>query len=81
MLRWIGREITDECLVHIGTYHAAKGLEADTVGLVLDIGKKWLEQQTANPNGVRRLLYVARSRAKNYHVEVSLGIGEGVWSF
>ena len=81
MLRWIGREINDDCLVYIGTYHAAKGLEADTVGLVLDIGKKWLEQQTVNPNGARRLLYVARSRAKSYHLEISLGIGEGVWSF
>ena len=81
MLRWIGREITDDCFVYIGTYHAAKGLEADTVGLVLDIGRKWMEQQTSNPDGVRRLLYVARSRAKSYHVEISLGIGEGVWSF
>ncbi len=81
MLKWVGRTISRENFIQIDTYHASKGLESDAVGLVLDIGSRWIKQQTVDPDSVRRLLYVARTRAKSYHVEISLSLGQGRWLF
>jgi len=60
-----GVKLTGNAPVKLSTVHAAKGGEADKVLLRLDLSGRFMEETEKNPDDMRRLLYVAVTRAKH----------------
>ena len=60
-----GVKLTGDAPVKLSTVHAAKGGEADKVLLRLDLSGRFMEEMEKNPDDMRRLLYVAVTRAKH----------------
>lgn len=60
-----GVKLTGTPSVKLSTVHAAKGGEADKVMLRLDLSGRFMEEIEKNPDDMRRLLYVAVTRAKH----------------
>lgn len=75
LLSYIGRKIKTEDVVRLDTYHASKGLEARSVGVVLDITKKVMESMEEDPDSELRNLYVALTRSKENLIVLNLNIG------
>jgi DNA helicase-2/ATP-dependent DNA helicase PcrA len=61
---WGGKALTEEPLITVGTVHSVKGGEADVVYLFPDLSGKGLQDWEVNPAALRRVLYVAFTRAR-----------------
>ena len=79
LLSHMGKRIGTDDVVKLDTYHSSKGLEAMSVGVVLDITKKVMESLEEDPDSELRNLYVALTRSKENLVVMKLNIGG--WSY
>lgn len=65
IIRWIKKYGADYEGVELSTIHSAKGLEAETVVVLRDSSRLFLDEEMFNSDAVRRVYYTALTRAKD----------------
>ncbi len=68
------KRISDQDLLLVDTFHAAKGREASNVAVALDMTRRVFDSFMENPDSEWRALYVAVSRAMNSLTLLNLNV-------
>jgi len=78
LFQFEGRPIKREDVVRVDTFHAAKGLEAENVGVILNLTKRTYKSYLTDPDSEYRNLYVAVTRSKANVFLIQLNIPGGM---